>query len=404
LWFLPTLIVIASAICAAVLVEIDSRLSGTLLVDFPRLFGAGAEGSRGMLSSIASSMITVAGVTFSIIIVALSQASSQYSSRILRNFMRDRANQSVLGVFLGIFTYCLIVLRAIRSGDEGRFVPSLSVFGGVVLAFVAIGFLIFFIHHVASSLQASNVIAAAAAETLGTIDRLFPETLKGEEISPEGEAHLIAALEERPQTIIPAPASGYIQSNNEGALARMARSSGSVIRALHSVGDFVVADTPFVVVYSASSPDKKLVRDIQSAYSINSLRSIEQDVSFGIRQIVDIALKALSTGMNDTTTALTCVDYLTVINVRLATRRITQRPIFANGELRVVPNSQDFETLIGESFDEIRANAAGNAVLILRLLNSFKTIAGVTDDASRKNLIREHICFVEEMAKETIDS
>ena len=160
LWFLPTLIVLGSGVLAVAFIKLDSRLSFKLLTNFPRLFGAGAEGSRGMLSSIAGSMITVASVTFSITIVALSQASSQYSSRILRNFMRDRGNQAVLGVFLGVFTYCLFVLRAIRGGDEGQFIPSLSVFGALVLALVAIGFLIFFIHHVASLLQASNVIAA----------------------------------------------------------------------------------------------------------------------------------------------------------------------------------------------------------------------------------------------------
>ena len=166
LWFLPTLMVFGSAALAAILIELDTRLNLKLVTEFPRLFGAGAEGSRGMLSSIASSMITVAGVTFSITIVALSQASNQYSSRILRNFMRDRGNQTVLGVFLGVFTYCLLVLRSIRGGDENRFVPSLSVFGALVLALVGISFLIFFIHHVASLLQASNVISAAAQETV----------------------------------------------------------------------------------------------------------------------------------------------------------------------------------------------------------------------------------------------
>jgi uncharacterized membrane protein len=143
LWFLPSLIVLGSGALAITFIEIDSRFSLTLSTNFPRLFGAGAEGSRGMLSSIASSMITVAGVTFSITIVALAQASNQYSSRILRNFMRDRGNQSVLGVFLGVFTYCLLVLRSIRGSDEAQFVPSLSVFGALVLALVAIGFLIF---------------------------------------------------------------------------------------------------------------------------------------------------------------------------------------------------------------------------------------------------------------------
>lgn len=162
LWFLPGLIVVCSVVLAVALVEIDGRVRPEFLAEYSRLFGAGAEGSRGMLGAIAGSMITVAGVTFSITIVALSLASSQYTPRILRNFMSDRANQSVLGVFVGVFTYCIVVMRTVRGGDEGVFVPSLAVTFAVFLAIVGIGFLIFFIHHTAESIQASSVIASAA--------------------------------------------------------------------------------------------------------------------------------------------------------------------------------------------------------------------------------------------------
>ena len=352
LWFLPTLIVFGSGALAIVFIELDARLTLKLLSNYPRLFGAGAEGSRGMLSSIASSMITVAGVTFSITIVALSQASSQYSSRILRNFMRDRGNQSVLGVFLGIFTYCLIVLRAIRGGDENRFVPSLSVFGALILALVGISFLIFFVHHVASLLQASNVIAAAAHETLHTIDRLFPETM--DHNGSEAETEPDNWLAEQRQIVIPAPKTGYIQSHDQEALFRLACSSQSVFRMHAGVGEFAIFDVPLVTVFSSSSLTEKMVKSIQATFNINALRTIEQDAGFGIRQIVDIALKALSPGVNDATTAVTCIDYLTAINLRLANRRITQRLIFENGRLRVIAKGPSFEQFLGESFNEIR--------------------------------------------------
>ena len=404
LWFLPTLIVFGSGTLAAVFIELDSRLSLKLLTNFPRLFGAGAEGSRAMLSSIAGSMITVAGVTFSITIVALSQASSQYSSRILRNFMRDRGNQTVLGVFLGVFTYCLLVLRSIRGGDESPFVPSLSVFGALVLALVGISFLIFFIHHVASLLQASNVIAAAAHETLETIDRLFPESVHDNRSVPEAEPESDDWLEQERQIIIPAPKTGYIQSHEEKAFFELACSSQSVFRMHVGVGEFAVFDTPLVTVYSSSSVTEKLVKNIQATYSINALRTIEQDAGFGIRQIVDIALKALSPGVNDTTTAVTCIDYLTAINLRLANRRMTQRLLFENGWLRVIAKAAGFEQFVGESFDEIRACAAGNATLIMSLLHSLKTIGAATDDPSRKFLIARHISLLEDLTSKTIDS
>lgn len=404
LWFLPMLIVLAAGVLAVVFIELDSQLSLKLLTHFPRLFGAGAEGSRGMLSSIASSMITVAGVTFSITIVALSQASSQYSSRILRNFMRDRGNQAVLGVFLGIFTYCLLVLRAIRGGDENEFVPSLSVFGALILALVGIGFLIFFIHHAASLLQASNVIAAAAHETLQTVDRLFPERLDDNKSVTEARPEGNKWLEQERQTIIRATKTGYIQSHEEKTLFHLACSSQSVFLMHAGVGEFAICDAPLVSVYSSSSLNEKLVKSIQDTYSINSLRTIEQDAGFGIRQIVDIALKALSPGVNDTTTAVTCIDYLTAINLRLAKRCIAQPLIFENGSLRVITRGPNFEQFLNESFDEIRANAAGNATVILRLLRSLKIIGAAADDPDRNVLISRHIALLEDLTSKTIDS
>lgn len=403
LWFLPTLIVFGAGAVAVVFIELDSRLSLELLTNYPRLFGAGAEGSRGMLSSIASSMITVAGVTFSITIVALSQASSQYSSRILRNFMRDRGNQCVLGVFLGVFTYCLIVLRAIRGGDESRFVPSLSVFGALILALLGIGFLIFFVHHVASLLQASNVVAAAAHETLQTIDRLFPETMDHNPSAAEPEQPG-NWLEEQRRIIISAPKTGYIQSHDQETFFQLACSSQSVFGMHAGVGEFVVFDTPLVTVYSSSPVTEKIVKSIQSTYSINAQRTIEQDAGFGIRQIVDIALKALSPGVNDTTTAVTCIDYLTAINLRLANRRIRQRLIFKNGRLCVIAKGPGFEQFLGESFDEIRANAAGNATVIMKLLHSLNTIRTATDNRQRKLLIATHISLLEDLTRKTIAS
>lgn len=396
LWFLPSLIVFGCAVAAMGFIEIDYYLSQELLNKFPRLFGAGAEGSRGMLTAIAGSMITVAGVTFSITIVALAQAASQYSSRILRNFMRDRANQSVLGIFLGIFVYCLLVLRSIRGGDEGEFVPSLSVLGGVVLALLGIGVLIYFIHHAAASLQASNVIAAAAHETFNTIDHLFPA------LNPEPETELTADtarwLERQRQIVIPAPKSGYLQSYDEDALVDLACEREVVLRLHQSVGEFVVFDTPFVTVYTNAPLDEDMVAEVYDAFGINALRTIEQDAGFGIRQIVDIALKALSPGVNDTTTALTSIDYLAAVNAQLASRRIARSLILKDGKLRLIVKSPSFEMFLAESFDEIRASARDKAAVIVRLLQALKVIAVATDARERKCLVAKQVCLLEELA------
>jgi uncharacterized membrane protein len=164
LWFIPSLIVATAITLALLAVEADAHVNNAeLLRSFPRLFGGGAEGSRAMLSTIAGSIMTVAGVSFSITIATLAQASSQYTPRILRNFMSDRANQVVLGVFVGIFAYCLVVLRTIRGSNGVVFVPSIAVLLSVALALVGVAFFIFFIHHTAKSLQASKIRAARRA-------------------------------------------------------------------------------------------------------------------------------------------------------------------------------------------------------------------------------------------------
>lgn len=222
LWFVPSLIVAVSIALAVALIGADSAESKQWLASWPRLFGAGAAGARGMLSTIAGSMMTVMGVTFSMTLVTLALASSQYTSRILRNFMRDRVTQVVLGIFAGIFTYCLIVLRTIRSGDEGGYVPSLAVFFGVVLAIGGVGILIFFIHHIASSIQASSIIASVAEETMVAVDRLFPERL-GQGSVDDDEDQALLSLAERNWQAIPPTNNGYIPSVDIAALLRFAR-------------------------------------------------------------------------------------------------------------------------------------------------------------------------------------
>jgi uncharacterized membrane protein len=227
-WFVPAVIVCAAVTLALALIETDRMLVQDVGERWPRLFGAGAAGSRGMLSTIAGSMITVAGVVFSITIVSLSLAASQYSSRVLRNFMRDRTNQTVLGVFVGIFAYCLVVLRTIRGGDEGAFVPALAVLVAVALAFAGIAFLIFFIDHIGSSIQASQIIATVAKETLEAVDHLFPEN-RGEPAAPapnrRGQVSLTSAASIRSVSISASASVTAAQTITAGANQKLDRRS-----------------------------------------------------------------------------------------------------------------------------------------------------------------------------------
>jgi len=403
LWFLPSLIVAGSVVLAVVLIEAGSAVSDQWLARWPRLFGAGAAGARGMLSTIAGSMMSVVGVTFSMTLVALAMASSQYTSRILRNFMSSRATQVVLGIFAGIFTYCLIVLRTIRGGDEGAFVPNLAVFFGFVLAVGGVGVLIFFIHHVASSIQASSIIASVTDETIQAIDRLCPKQL-GHGPTEADDDPSARPLTGRKWQAVPATTSGYIQSVDNAALLRLAREQKTVVRMELGIGEFVVQNTPLVSLTLETPPDSETMVELQAAFSLSRYRTVEQDVAFGIRQIVDIALKALSPGINDTTTAVTCVDYLTTILARLAPQQIPSSHRYEDGKLRVITIGPSFQTLLSDAFDQIRESAKGNLGIMLRMLGSLETIASLTADSSRRQALHEQVEWIAELATRTIES
>jgi uncharacterized membrane protein len=402
-WFVPSLIVACSIALAMVLIEMHSMRSAQWLTRWPRLFGAGAEGARGMLSTIAGSIMTVVGVTFSMTLVALALASSQYTSRILRNFMQDRVTQVVLGIFTGIFAYCLIVLRTIRSGDEGGFVPSLAVFFAVVLAMGGIGVLIFFIHHIAASIQASSIIASVADETIMAVDRLFPQKL-GQCPPDSDETQALLPLPERDWQAVPAQRNGYIQSVDNAALLRLAQQRKTIVRMELGIGDFVVHDTTLASLALEDPLDKETIAALQAAYSIDRYRTVYQDCAFGIRQIVDMALRALSPSVNDTTTAVMCVDYLTAILARLASRGIPSSHRYEEGELRIIAIGPTFAGLVAESFDQIRGSATGNLGIVLRMLGALQTIASLTANANRRQALREQAQWIAELAERTIES
>lgn len=371
LWFVPSLIVAGAVALAIALVEVDASIGPDVLAGWPLIFGAGAEGSRGMLSAIAGAMITVAGVVFSITIVALSLTSSQYTSRVLRNFMRDRMNQIVLGAFVGIYAYCLVVLRTIRGAYEASFVPSLATMGAMVLAFVGIGLLIHFIHHITSSIQAARILAAIRQETSATIERLFPEPIGHGFDSPGDSRPAPHAVR---WNSIAADRTGYVQHVAAEALMDRACRDGVVVRIPHLVGTFVIEGTTLVDV-GADSVDDEQVDALRTAFTIGEQRTVEQDPPFGVRQIVDIALKALSPSVNDPTTATMCLDHLGALLIQLASRRFPSPLRYdRDGTLRVIVASPTFDAFVGFAIDEVRFAASDSPVVLLQLVRLLRAL------------------------------
>ncbi len=364
---------------------------------WPRLFGSGAEGARGLLTVVASSMITIAGVVFSITLVALSLASSQYTSRVLGNFLGDSVTQSVLGAFVGIFAYCLVVLRTIRGGDEDQFVPSIAVLVGLLLGLVGIGVLIYFIHHISTSIQASHILAAATAETVRAVDHLFPEGA-GEEGAEEVPAAIDA---ERAWHLVTADRTGYVQSLDTKSLLAFASERETVVRMERRVGQFVIAGEPLAAVLK-QAPSEDDVRQLRGMYAVGIQRTIEQDAAFGVRQIVDVALKALSPGVNDTTTAVMCLDHLTAILARLTNRRVESCFRSQDGVLRLLTRGPSYADLVGEAFDQIRQNAGGNVAVLEGLFGAIALLAGRTKSARRREVLLEHAHAVAHLSERSL--
>jgi uncharacterized membrane protein len=369
LWFVPTLLVLAAAVLAFAMIQVD-RLTPEIATRYPLIFGGGADGARGLLSSIASSMITVAGVTFSITIVALQLASSQFSPRVLRNFMRDRASQLVLGSFIGTFTYAILVLRSIRAEDESgpAFVPALAVSVGIGLGLVALGMLVFFIHHISTRIQISTIVAAIGGETERTIKRVWRDRAEGEDDHPEPDGA---------PGYIRARSSGYLQYLDVTTLVRAAIDLDVVVRLEVQPGRWVQEHVPLFAVWpAAASGSDDLANRLIAGVSVGNQRSLEQDAAFGIRQLVDIGVKALSPGINDPTTATDCINRLTQLLVATGRRLPPVRQhVDDAGHLRVVVPHPPWEQLVALAFDQIRAYGGGKTDIALAVADGLATIA-----------------------------
>ena len=242
-----------------------------------------------------------------------------------------------------------------------------------------------------------------ADETLAAVDRLFPQKV-GQTPVDDDEDQSPLPLPERNWQAVPAQGNGYIQSVDNATLLRLAREHQTIVRMERGIGEFVVQNTPLASLALEVPPEPELIAALQAAYSIHRLRTVEQDAAFGIRQIVDMALRALSPGINDTTTAVMCVDYLTAILARLASRNIPSSHRYEEGELRVITIGPNFAGLVAESFDQIRGSANGNVAVMLRMLGAMEIIASLTANPGRRRALREQVQWIAELAVRTIES
>jgi uncharacterized membrane protein len=342
------------------------------------LYAGGEAGARALLGAIATSTIGVAGTTFSITVAALSLASGQMGPRLLRNFVRDAGNQVALGVFLGTFVYALVVLRTVRSVEEGTFVPHLGVTGALVLALLCVGTLTWFVHHIASGINVETVIDTVHAELREAVARL---TLDQPDPGPVGPAP-----EGRAITV---EGGGYLRALDEDQLADWAAEHDATLDLLVRPGDYVFTGAAVAKVFPPALV-KEAAGRVRGAMSLGDRQAAAQDLEFAIRQLAEVAVRALSPGINDPFTAMAVLDRFGDVLCGLTDRHLPGAAVLRDGRVVLFRRAADYDGLLDAMFHMIRQNGAGSAAVLLRLLEVLGAVLAVEQAPDRRAGLRRH--------------
>ena len=407
-WFLPALMAIAAMLLSYTTTAIDRLFLYRQSTVEWLVYSGDPNGARTVLSTIASSMITVAGVVFSITIVVLTLASSQFGPRLVKNFMNVRANQIVLGTFVATFIYGVLILRTVNAVPGKIFVPGLSVTMAIVMSLLSLGVLIFFIHSVSESIQAQNIIARVRRDLEKAVDRIFPEMIgQAEDLhhGPIQRDYDIPVTCDRDVCQVKASRSGYLQAVDGDALMKVATEENLLIHLGYRPGNFITRGGCLVTIWPGEKVDEALSEKINAIFIVGPERTLEQDVEFAISQLVEIAVRALSPGINDPITAVTCIDWLGSALCQLANRKMPPAHRYdERNRLRVICKPFSFEGMLDAAFNMIRQNAYTVASVSIHLL---ETIATVLAQARRKEdraALLRHAAMVVHGCKENLSA
>ncbi|MBV9689470.1 MAG: DUF2254 domain-containing protein [Ktedonobacteraceae bacterium] len=385
-WFVPALVSLTGPLLAFLFLGIDANLS-TVQEQF--FFRGGAAEASTILSTIAGSLVTVAGLAFSITIVVLQLVSSQYTPRALRGFLQDRVTQVIAGGFFAIFAYALIVLSALieSSATDRGFLPGVSILAAIGLGFLGLAFLLIFVHHIGRVIQVSDIAAHLAEQTLQTIEHPYPQW-EYEEDEEEATSRMIQTWYTGEEPVrIRALRPGYVQRIEFAGLMNYLRCPGFHLRLLVCSGDFVTEETIIAEVRPMRMADVGCVHALQHHITIERERDIAQDARFGVRQLADIALRALSPAINDPTTGILCMKYLQAVFERLV-RHLPQTSTyrFAGGTSSLEIRQPAFEEYL-EVFVEIAHYAGGNVRVVNTLLTALTSVMEITKLQERQDLV-----------------
>jgi uncharacterized membrane protein len=405
-WVLPSLLVVVAVLLFVATFEVDVAAFHHEITLPVWIRTGSADGEREVLIAIAAAVITVIGVVFSITILALTLASQQFGPRMMRNFVRDIGNQVTLGVFVGTFVYSVLTLVTISSLSPD-FVPHLSTSVAEALLLVDLGILIYFIHHIAKSIQLPEVIAGIADDLMHSIDAEFPDevghlheataTHSGKTV-PE-----LLTLIEQQGAVVPSQKSGYIQYVGYAQLIGIAMRTDSFIRLEHRPGHYLAAGRPLAMVWPKEAASEVALA-LSRAHVMGPHRTLVQDPVFAIDQMVEIAIRSLSMAVNDTFTALTCIDWLSAGLGRVS-GRILDEGVYrdSTGRVRLIEFDPSYARMVNRAFDKIRQAAAGMPAVLIRLIDSLGSIMLDTTTQEQRAVLRRQADMVLRLAEQSVD-
>ena len=395
LWLVPALLVVAAVGLFVITYLVDqAAFHGDFTLPSWVISGS-ADAARQILTTIAASIITVVGVVFSIVIVALTLVSTQFGPRMLRTFIRDRGTQLTLGTFVATFVYAVLTLVSIGS----TFVPHISVTVTLALTVVDLAVLIYFIHHIATQIQLPEVIAGISADLSAAIEEYV-----GDGAARPGDPTAAAVLASLPEEggVVLASDSGYLQYIHRRTLLRIAEQANALIFLRYRPGHFLAQGSPLATVWPASAAPR-VARELTRAHLTGPYRTLAQDVSFGIDQLVEIAIRALSSAINDTFTGLTCIDWLSDSLCKVAGRwRPAQVHRDRAGAVRVITPEPTYDRLVQRSFEKIRQSGRGNPAVLIRLLDGLARIMERTTAEDQRRVLLDQAAMIIQASDESV--
>jgi uncharacterized membrane protein len=401
LWLVPTVeIVLAVALFAGTYALDRAAYDGTL--ELPSFLISGtADAARQILTAIAAAVITVVTLVFSITIVTLTLASTQFGPRMLRNFIRDWITQFTLGSFVATFVYAILALVSIGPDAHGEFVPHLSI--TVTMAFVVldVAVLVVFIDHIAKSIQLPQVIASIASDLSRAIEADVGLPRAGTMKAGPSLSEAIVRLDED-SGVVRATSSGYLQYVTMDTLIEISSRSHAVIRLLHRPGHFVVEGQPLADVWPAAAAPG-VARALGGAHATGPHRTLTQDLSFAVDQLVEIAIRALSPAVNDTFTALACIDWLGDGLCKIADRwqpATVHRD--ATGHVRVITVTVGFRRLVERAHDKIRQAGRAMPAVMIRQLDGLAKVMAYTTSSEQREVLLEQAAMILRASEESV--